>query len=203
MLTKMFFGLHHRKMKTDVEKWFKEDAEKVLREVGIKKGNVILDFGCGEGIYSLPAAKIAGKKGKVFALDKSISKIDELIRKAKSIKLENVETVKTSGKLKVSFPDGYFDAVLLYDILHSYYFSLDEREKLLEEIRRVLRVRGLLSVYPEHMDVEKIRKEIEKANFRLERKYSQMLIHEGRYTRAYVLSFRKRISYGGVYGIRS
>ena len=149
-------------MKTDLEKWFKEDGERVLREIGIKKGDVILDFGCGEGIYSLPAAKIAGKKGKVLALDKSISKIDELTRKARSVELENIETVKTSGKLKVPFPDGYFDVVLLYDILHSYYFSLNEREELLEEMRRVLRAGGLLSVYPEHMDVEKIIKEIEK-----------------------------------------
>jgi len=181
-------------MKTDLEKWFKEDGERVLREVGIKKGDVILDFGCGEGIYSLPAAKIAGKKGKVLALDKSISKIDELTRKARSAKLENIETVKTSGKLKVPFTDGYFDVVLLYDVLHSYYFSLNEREELLEEMCRVLRAGGLLSVYPEHMDVEKIGKEIEKANFRLEKKYSQVLIHEGRHTPTRVLNFRKRIS---------
>lgn len=51
-------------METDVEKWFKEEGEKVLKEIGIKKGNIILDFGCGAGTYSLPAAKIIGKRDK-------------------------------------------------------------------------------------------------------------------------------------------
>jgi len=181
-------------MRTDVEKWFKEDGERVLKEVGIKKGDIILDFGCGEGICSLPAAKIAGKRGKVFALDKSIRKLDELTRKAKSAKLENIETVKTSDRLKVLFPDGYFDVVLLYDILHSYYFSLNERETLLEEVHRVLRAGGLLSVYPEHTNVEKLEKEIEQTNFHLEKKYSPVLIHEERYGGACILNFGKRVS---------
>ena len=135
-------------MKTDAEKWFKEDGEKVLKDVVIKRGDIVLDFGCGEGTYSLPAAKIAGKEGKVFALDKSISKLDELTRRAKSAGLEKIKTVKTSGRLKVPFPDGHFDVVLLYDILHSYYFSMDERKKLLEEVHRALKPGGLLSVYP-------------------------------------------------------
>jgi SAM-dependent methyltransferase len=90
-------------MKTDAENWFKEDGEKVLKDIGIKRGDIVLDFGCGEGTYSLPAAKIAGKGGKVFALDKSISKLDELTRRAKSARLENIKTVKTSGRLKVPF----------------------------------------------------------------------------------------------------
>lgn len=180
-------------MKTDAEKWFKEDGEKVLKDVGIKRGDIVLDFGCGEGTYSLPAAKIAGKERKVFALDKSISKLDELTGRAKSAGLENIKTVKTSGMLKVPFPDEYFDAVLLYDILHSYYFSMDERKKLLEEVHRALKSGGLLSVYPEHMNVEEIKKEIEKANFHLEKKYSKTLIHEERYTSARVLNFRKII----------
>ena len=36
----------------------------VLKEVGIKKGHIILDFGCGAGTYCLPAAKIVGKRRK-------------------------------------------------------------------------------------------------------------------------------------------
>ncbi len=180
-------------MKTDAEKWFKEDGEKVLKDVVIKRGDIVLDFGCGEGTYSLPAAKIAGKEGKVFALDKSISKLDELTRRAQSAGLENIKTVKTSGRLKVPFPDGHFDVVLLYDILHSYYFSMDERKKVLKEVYRVLKSGGLLSVYPEHMNVEEIKKEVEKANFHLEKKYFKTLIHEERYTSTRVLNFRKII----------
>ena len=180
-------------MKTDAEKWFKEDGEKVLKDVGIKRGDIILDFGCGKGTYSLPAAKIAGKEGKVFALDKSISELDELTRRAKSAGLENIKIVKTSGRLKVPFPDGHFDVILLYDILHSYYFSMNERKKLLEDVHRASKPGGLLSVYPEHMNVEEIKKEIKKNNFHLEKEYFKTLIHEEKYTSTRVLNFRKII----------
>ncbi len=178
-------------METDTERWFKKEGEKVLKEIGVKRGHTILDFGCGKGIYSLPAAKIAGEKGKVFALDKSKIELNKLIKKAKSAKLENIETVETSGKLKIPFPNGHFDMVLLYDILHSYYFSPGERGKLLKEAHRVLKPDGLLSVHPEHIEPEEIKREIEGANFHFEKKYFKTLIHDNKYIDTYILNFRK------------
>ncbi len=35
-------------MKSDVERWLENDGEKFLKEIGIKKGQKVLDFGCGE-----------------------------------------------------------------------------------------------------------------------------------------------------------
>ena len=84
-------------MGSDIEKWLKEDGEKVLKEIGIKEGQVILDFGCGSGIFSLPAAKIIGKEGKIYALDKNKTQLDELMEKAKSEELKNIEIVKPQG----------------------------------------------------------------------------------------------------------
>ncbi|MCK4972036.1 MAG: methyltransferase domain-containing protein, partial [Candidatus Heimdallarchaeota archaeon] len=45
------------------------NLEKVVEEIGIQPGNVVLDYGCGLGSFSIPAAKIVGEKGKVYALD--------------------------------------------------------------------------------------------------------------------------------------
>ena len=58
---------------TDNEIWLKKYSEKLLREVGIKKGQTVLDFGCGKGNYTIPVAKIVGQDGFVYALDKSKS----------------------------------------------------------------------------------------------------------------------------------
>jgi len=179
------------KMETDLEKWIKKEGEKVLKEVGIKKGYLILDFGCGEGIYSLPAAKITGHKGRVFALDKSRTELNKLVEKAKLAGLDNIQIIETSGEVKIPLQEGFFDVVLLYDILHSYYFSRSEREELLKETYRVLKPGGLISVYPEHMSLEEIKKEIGGTGFLFEKKIPEKLIHEERFIHTYVLNFKK------------
>jgi len=179
------------KMESDIERWLKEDGEKVLSEIGIKEGQVILDFGCGSGIYSLPAAKIIGTQGKIYALDKNKTELNELIRKAKSQNLRNIKIVKTSGELKIPSGDESIDMVLLYDVLHSYYLSADERRHLLREVYRVLKPNALLSVYPEHMESEEIKREIEEANFYFEVEYFKTIIHNDRYTQGHILNFRR------------
>lgn len=40
-------------------------ALEVLRNVGINRGQLVLDFGCGSGTYTIPAAKIVGEQGRV------------------------------------------------------------------------------------------------------------------------------------------
>ncbi|MBE9482672.1 MAG: methyltransferase domain-containing protein, partial [Chloroflexi bacterium] len=41
----------------------------ILAEVGIKSGFNILDYGCGSGSYTIPAAQLVGESGKVYSLD--------------------------------------------------------------------------------------------------------------------------------------
>ena len=178
-------------MGNDVEKWLKEEGEKVLKEIGVKEGQTVLDFGCGSGIYSLPSAKIIGAQGKIYALDKNESELDELIRKAKSKNLRNIKIVKTSGEPKIPLEDESIDVVLLYDVLHSYYLSADERRHLLREVYRVLKPDALLSVYPEHMELEEIKREIEETNFHFEVEYFKTIIHDDRYTQGHILNFRR------------
>jgi len=47
-------------------------AIELLERIGISKGQTVLDFGCGYGIYTIPVAKIVGKQGRVYALDKEV-----------------------------------------------------------------------------------------------------------------------------------
>jgi len=48
-----------------------------LKEVGIKPGFRVLDYGCGPGSYIIPLAELAGKSGKIYALDiHPIAKLD-------------------------------------------------------------------------------------------------------------------------------
>lgn len=169
-------------------------AFEILEKAGIKRGKTVLDFGCGSGTYTIPAAKIVGREGKVYALDKDKKALDELMQKTESAGLGNIKRMDTSGELKIPLEGEFVDIVLLYDVFHSYYFSqVADRRKLLEEVYRVSKPDAIISVWPKHMESE-AKGEIESANFYLEREYSGTLIHdEMDIEKGKVLNFRKRI----------
>ena len=41
----------------------------ILKEVGIKLGYQVLDYGCGPGSYTTALSELVGKTGSVYALD--------------------------------------------------------------------------------------------------------------------------------------
>ncbi|MCK4689430.1 MAG: hypothetical protein KAT41_03940 [Candidatus Marinimicrobia bacterium] len=64
----------------DNEIWVTKYSEKLLREVGIKKDQVVLDFGCRIGNYTITVARIVGQNGYVYALDTNKESLNELMR---------------------------------------------------------------------------------------------------------------------------
>jgi len=57
---------------------FKPEEE--VHKLGLKEGQKVLDYGCGIGSYTFPAARLVGERGRVYALDKeplAIRKIEE------------------------------------------------------------------------------------------------------------------------------
>jgi len=181
-------------MLRESEHSLKARAFQVLERVGIKASQRVLDFGCGSGTYTIPAAKIVGNRGKVYALDKDEGVLDDLMRTADSAGLTNIERMDTAGGTQIALASGSVDAVLLFDVFHDYYFSsLDERQELLAEIYRILKSHGLLSVYPKHMETE-AKDEIESADFSLESERPATLIHEGKnLERGQILNFKKKL----------
>jgi precorrin-6B methylase 2 len=88
-------------METDIKKWLKEGGQRFLKDIGIKEGQNILDFGCGSGTYTIPAAKIVGEQGRVYALDKDKKVLDKLMQKAKLAGLKNIKRMDTSGEPRI------------------------------------------------------------------------------------------------------
>ena len=136
-----------------------------LREVGIKPGFHILDYGCGSGSYVTAAAELAGKSGKVYALDIHPLAIRRVRSIASKKRLANVEGIHSD--CETGLPDGSVDVVLLYDTFH----TLSDPNRILEELHRVLRPNGLLSFSDHHMkEADIIVKVTSKGLFRLLRK---------------------------------
>jgi ubiquinone/menaquinone biosynthesis C-methylase UbiE len=152
-------------------------ATELLERIGIRKGQTVLDFGCGYGIYTIPVAKIVGKQGRVYALDKDKEALDALMQKAISACLINIERMETSGELEIELADETVDVVLLFDVFHSFYFPQPgDRRRLLDEIRRIMRPSAFLSisVWPNLIEPES-EDEIKTSNFHLEKEVPETL----------------------------
>lgn len=131
----------------------------ILSEVGIKTGNVALDYGCGPGSYIVPLAKLVGEAGKIYALDIKPIAIEKVRKIALKNRLENVNTILTD--CETGLQPGSVDVVLLYDILH----DLDDNKKILQELSRILKKDGILSVSDHHLKQERILSVINDSGF--------------------------------------
>ncbi len=115
------------------------DIDKEINLAGIKKGLHILDFGCGLGFNTIPAAKVVGKEGRVFALDLSKQAIQITKKKIHKNKLNNVVIIHSG--CDTGLEDKSIDLVYLHNTLP----IVKEKYKVLDEITRVLKKGGKLS----------------------------------------------------------
>jgi ubiquinone/menaquinone biosynthesis C-methylase UbiE len=122
----------------------------ILKEVGIEAGFHVLDFGCGPGSYIMPIAELVGKSGKIYALDIHSLAIQSVQTLASRKRLESVQTVLSD--CKTGLLSNSLDVVLLYDTLH----HLDEPDRVLAELHRVLKTKGILSVSDHHLKQDEI-----------------------------------------------
>ena len=182
-------------MASDTRRWLEGEGEAFLRRVGVKEDQSVLDFGCGTGNYAVPAAKIVGEEGRVYALDQNERVLSRVRPKAEASGLQNIEIIRTGGEFGTGFEDASMDVVLLYDVLYSHTFpgSAGERKRLLGGRYRLLRPEGLLSVYPMHGDPGEVREEAEGRGFRLEEEYTATVIgFIGSLEAGRILNFRKK-----------
>jgi len=120
--------------------------------LGVRAGQTVLDFGCGSGTYTIPAAKLVGKDGRVYALDVSRRALDGVEEKAGREGLKNIVRINASGGEEIGLGEETVDLLLLIDVLQ----ELEDRETLFDEACRILKPGGAVVVYPMHVDREEI-----------------------------------------------
>jgi ubiquinone/menaquinone biosynthesis C-methylase UbiE len=137
----------------------------ILKEMGIKPGFHVLDYGCGPGSYIVSLAELVGESGKIYALDIHPLAIRRVQNIASKKQLANVETILSD--CQTGLPDNTLDAVLLYDIFH----HLSDPNGVLKELHRVLKPDGILSFGDHHMKENEIVSQVTNSGlFRLSRK---------------------------------
>lgn len=182
--------------------WENNKGINFLKKAGIKKDYKVLDFGCNNGNYSIPASKIVGENGRVYAIDKNSYALEILKEKAKLLPYKNIKTVNNNGNFNINMKSNYIDFVLLYDILH--YLKLENRITLYQEIYRILKTNSVLSVYPKHIignmplmefadiSLKELINEIENNGFEFIIKICSVLSHDEHLEEGCIINLRKR-----------
>ena len=111
----------------------------LIEKLGVKKGNRVMDIGCGTGRLAHYVSNIVGSGGKVVGIDPLKLRI-EIARKKATAK--NI-TFETGASDDLSFfTDSSFDYVYLNSVLH----WIVNKEATLAEVYRVLKPDGQLGL---------------------------------------------------------
>jgi ubiquinone/menaquinone biosynthesis C-methylase UbiE len=118
---------------------FLYDPEEVLGPY-IKEGMNVLDLGCGMGFFSLPMAKMIGKRGKVVCIDLQEKMIKGLVKRAQKAGLSDRIKTRTcrQDSLGVKALAGNIDFALAFALVH----EVPDKERLFSEIYDTLRHDG-------------------------------------------------------------
>ena len=182
-------------MFTDFEKWINNEGLVFFKKLGIKSGQNILDFGCGWGSNTIPVAKAVAPSGYVYALEKNEDYINKLLETADKYEMKNIKVLKSLRKISTSASDRGFDGVLLYDVIHDYYFDRPERKRLFIEMKRIIKKGGLLSVFPHHMSgrqIGEIKKEILCSGFLYRNRIRDKVLHDSVLISGIIYNFIKK-----------
>jgi ubiquinone/menaquinone biosynthesis C-methylase UbiE len=132
-----------------------EKIQKRLSEVGLKLGEIVVDYGCGPGLYTIEIAKAIGPNGRVIAVDVHPLAANSINKLMKKQNLTNYSVIITDCDTKLS--DHSVDVILLFDVYH----LLTTPERNIREFHRILKSHGKLWVIVDHIDPKKVIQDIE------------------------------------------
>ena len=93
------------------------EADRVMREAGIRKGMTVADIGAGEGYYTVRLAARVGEEGRVVAQDIVPAVRDKLADRVTREELDNV-SVKLGAPADPKLPPNSFDRVFMMHMYH-------------------------------------------------------------------------------------
>ena len=115
--------------------WYNPDT--ILND--LQAGMTFVDVGCGDGFFSILAAKKVGATGKVFAVDIDPQAIEQLQNKAKAQSLENI-TAKVGAAEDAVFCNGCADMVFYSMDLHDF----KDSSKVMHNARLMVKPQGIV-----------------------------------------------------------
>jgi len=123
----------------DSDRRKKMDPDVLLPKIGLKPGMTLVDVGCGQGFFTLPAARIAGPEGRVYGIDIDEQALNLLGCNASDASL-NILLLRGEAEKTVACK-GCADMVFLCISLHDF----ADPEKVLDNAWHMLKPGGVLA----------------------------------------------------------
>jgi ubiquinone/menaquinone biosynthesis C-methylase UbiE len=163
-----------------IRRWY---MRSVLDRVGICPGERVLELGSGPGAFTIEATRRTKPGGKLVAVDIQPGMIAAVEQKVHESRLTNVETYIADAS-HLPMDDASVDRAFLITVLP----EIRDRKRALNELLRVLKPGGVLSITEEFLDPDYPLARttihwVEEAGFELEQRYGNGLV--------YTLNFRK------------
>ena len=118
--------------------------EEVIKNIGLEPGMVVADFGAGSGHYSIAAARIVSKTGKVYSIDIQKELLNAIKSTAGISNLSNIEIIWSDLEIPEGsrLASGSADAVIISNVL----FQAGNKEAVLKEALRIVKDDGKVAV---------------------------------------------------------
>jgi ubiquinone/menaquinone biosynthesis C-methylase UbiE len=136
------------------------DPFKLLETAGLKSGQIVLEVGCGPGFFTIPAAKIVGDKGFVYAVDVHPLAIERVKRKIETGGIKNIKPFHANASM-TGLGDESIDLAFIFGLP----YVAGGLEKVIAELHRILRTGGMLSYEKTRGSERKLIEAVERGGF--------------------------------------
>ena len=131
-----------------------------LETAGLKPGQKVMQVGCGPGFFTIPAAKMVGDNGLIYAIDvnhRAIKRVEEKMRK---YSIDNIKPILGNAAY-CGMQDSSIDLAFIFGLR----YIAGGLSNLISEMYRVLKPGGTLSFEKTTGSDEKLVEEVEGAGF--------------------------------------
>jgi len=133
---------------------------RLLEYAGLRAGQKVLEVGCGPGFFTIPAAKIVGDKGLIYAIDVNQRAIKRIEEKKRKYGIENIITI-LGNAADSGLQDSSIDLAFVFGLR----YIAGGLGNLVSEMHCVLKAGGILSFEKTTGSSEKLVVEVERAGF--------------------------------------
>jgi ubiquinone/menaquinone biosynthesis C-methylase UbiE len=137
-----------------------KNSYRALETAGLKSGQKVLEVGCGPGFFTIPAARIVGTGGTVYAVDVNPRAINKIESKMRNNKLANIKPI-LGNAAHSGLQESSVDLVFIFGLR----YIAGGLSNLISEMHRILKPGGLLSFEKTRGSDEKLVEEVERAGF--------------------------------------